>query len=181
MNQNVQNPLLKQVEAGIEKQVPTDIREAYDRIVVAGMKIMFDEKSHGNMQLVKDPQAKNDIVGSVSKGIAGLMYIMHEQSRGPNGGEPTMPLEPAVLASITLMTKSLDFAERGLGVRIDRQILADCTEATAEQVLRKFNISQEQVEEVVARTQAGEQLVPPKSGQPQPQPTRTRAPGLVGE
>ena len=157
-NSGGSNPLLSKVEQGIEGQIKPDMKNAFDRIVVAGMKVMFDEQTHNMMveQLNAD-----DIVGSVAEGITKLMGILYKESK------EKMPIPAAIPASIVLMTKALDFAERTMGVQLTPDLVAEVTQATTESVLQAFGITKEMVAQIVQQSQQGKG---PGQSQAQPQP-----------
>ena len=140
------NQILTKIEQGVEGQVKPDTKNAFDRIVVAGMKVMFDESTHKMMTEQLNP---DDIVGSVPKGIATLMKILYMESK------QKMPIPAAIPASIVLMTKALDFAERTMGVQLTPDLVAEVTQATGEAVLTAFGITKEMVEQVVQQSQQG--------------------------
>src|SRR4030067_1101253 len=142
------NPLLAKTEQGIEATIPPEMKGAYERIVIAGLKVMFDEKTHKMM--LDQLKSSDDIVKNVAEGIAGLMAILYRESK------EKMPIPAAIPASFVLMTKALDFAERTMGVEITPDFLAQATQATAEAVLEKLGISKEMVAEAVQGSQNGE-------------------------
>ena len=162
--------LVQQAESAFEENIPQKERADYDRTVLAGMKLMNDENTHANMQLVKNPNARNDIPKTVSTGIAGLVYILYTES-GKSTGTPTMRPETGVLAGLCLMFKALDMAERGLGIEITNDILSATTEKTSEEILKKFGVTQEDMQKAVAQSESGatqnQQQPPPQGDQPQ--------------
>lgn len=168
------NPLLQKTEAGIEAKIQPENKQAYMRIITAGLKVMFDQKTH--QMMLDQLKASDDIVKNVAEGIAGLMAILYKESK------EKMPLQAAIPASIVLMTKALDFVERTMGVEITPDLLAQCTQATSEAVLTKFGITPDMVKEAVAKSQRGELpgAEQPAGGQPaQPAATDKPTGGLM--
>ena len=142
------NQILEKIEQGITEKVTPGNKSTYLRTVIAGEKIMFDEKTHANMELVKNPNARADPVTTISSGIAGLMWAMYMQS------QKKMPIEVLVLAGVTLMTKAFDFAERGLEIPIDNAMIAATTKKLAENLFTKLGISPDQLAQQIAKGKA---------------------------
>lgn len=142
------NPILEQIEQQITAKVKPENKNAFDRTVLAGEKIMFDPKTHAHMEMVKNPEAMKDPVTTISNGVAGLMWIMYMQSH------QKMPLEVLILAGTVLMTKAFDFAERGLSVPIDNAMIAATTKKLAENLFTKLGISPEQLAQQISKGKA---------------------------
>lgn len=142
------NPILEKIEQGITEKVTPENKSAYMRTIIAGEKIMFDEKTHANMELVKNPNSRTDPVTTISSGIAGLMWMMYMQS------QKKMPAEVLILAGVTLMTKAFDFAERGLGIMIDNKMIADATKKLAENLFVKLGINPDQLTQQIMKGKA---------------------------
>lgn len=139
------NPILVKVEQGISEKVTSENRDAYDKAIIAGMKILFNEKSHPHMELIKNPESRKDPVNTISSGVAGLMWIMYMQSK------KTMPIEVLIMTGVILMTKAMDFAERGLGIQITNEIVAATTKKLAENLFVKLGITPEQLNEAIMK------------------------------
>lgn len=142
------DPILKQIEAGVESRVPPQLSSMYKSIVVAGMAVMFSKKTHNLMQ--KRLQSSNDIVGNVSTGISNLIAGIS------NEVIPKMPapakaafIPAAVLASTTLMCQMLNYWEKTGGQTVTPQIAEGCVQATTRAVLQKFGIGQQQIQQAV--------------------------------
>ena len=60
-------------------KLPADLQEAYDRVVIAGQKIIFDEKTN---KLVLDAIKGEGSLGiRLGKGIATLMLLLYRESQ----------------------------------------------------------------------------------------------------
>lgn len=139
------NPILEKIIAGIEEHVKPESKKAYDNTVLAGKKILFDPKTHSHMQLIANPESRKDPVGTISSGIAGLMWIMYRESNS------TMKPDVMIMAGITLMCDVMDFAERGLGIQIDNQMVSATTKALTDQMSIKLKITPEQAHEAIMK------------------------------
>jgi hypothetical protein len=157
---------LKKIEAEITAKVQEHAPQnfaAFKKAVLAGDKIMFDPKTHQNMELVKNPATRSDPVNTIAKGVSGLMWLMYQQSR------QTMDLQVMITAGIVLMTHAIDFAERGLGIQFDGKMIGDATQTLAYLIMKRLGISPEQLGEAIQKG-AGE-IKQQQGGQQPQQPT----------
>jgi hypothetical protein len=85
-------------------KVPAELQEAYEKVVVAGMKIMYSKESHRVMlEEIKRPGPMGERLG---KGITGLMLLMIKESNN------TMPPAVVIPAGIKLMMEAVDFLRK---------------------------------------------------------------------
>ncbi len=142
------NPILVKIVNGIAEHVKPESKKAFDNAVIAGKKILFDPKTHSHMQLISNPESRKDPVGTISSGVAGLVWIMYRESRN------TMIPEVMIMAGITLMCDVMDFAERGLGIQISNDMVAATTKALTDNLFKKLNITQDQLHEAILKGKA---------------------------
>ena len=158
---SLKDPILQKIERGIEAKVPPEMKKDYLAVVVAGMRIMYSEET---AHLIDDQlKSSTDIVKNVSEGIAKLIGMISNESKG------SMSQPAAALASISLMAQALDYAERKYGTTITPEIAAACTKATATAVLGVFNIGQDQVDQQIAKGRSGAPQEQAQPSQPQTQ------------
>lgn len=143
--EQLEDPILERAERALEAKVQPEMMDAYKRIVVAGMKVMFDQATHAMM--VKALHSNPDIVKAISEGIAALMAILYRESKN------TMPMSPAMFAMVTLMLHALDYAEKTMGAKVTPELVAQCTQAASEAVLRKFGVKPQDVNSMLQKTQ----------------------------
>jgi len=141
------NPILKKF-VDIDDQTVTDpaSKDQYDRIVIAGKKVMFDPATHDKISWMQNP---TDLAALVT-GVSDLIVILGEK------GEGMMP-EPAAAAARTLVMEALDFAERAQGAEITQE-MADTAVMAIEE---KLNEEEPPVEQPTSQP----------SNQPTAQPT----------
>lgn len=147
-DQQLDSPILKQIEAGIEAKVPPELRKAYLQAVVAGMELMFNEKT--SKFIDERLQESDDIVGNVSKGIADLMILLYNESK------QTMEIPAAMLAALTLMCQALDYAEQKFGTKITSEIAAACAKATTLATMQKFGITPDKLQQAAVERDQGQ-------------------------
>ena len=148
------NPILEKLVDGVDQIVsePSD-KEQYERIVLAGKKVLFDEKTHDKISWLREPADLSVLV----TGVSDLIAILSEKSNG------TMNPDPAKGAAVTLVADVLDFTERAQGVPVTQEI----ADAAVLAINEKMSEGEQPVEQPV------EQQSPAQPQPPQPQ-------GLIG-
>lgn len=123
-------------------KIPPQLKEAYLRIVSAGMKVMFSDKTSGMM--VQQLKSSPDMVKNLSEGIAGLMAILFKQSKN-------MPQNLILPAALELLTHAMDFVAKTKMAQLTPKQIGDATQATVYAVLAKFGITQTQADQMLAQ------------------------------
>ena len=150
------NPALQKYEAGIEENVKPEDKEAYDRIVTAGIKVITSDEFHQQLVDTLSVSAE-ELPDKIADGVARLISMLHVSSKGK------MPVGPTIAAAYTLMVKAMDFAERALGAEITDDIIAETALKTISVVAPTLGISKESLQEAMQGQQ-------PESAPPQPAP-----------
>jgi len=99
-----------EIRQGLRENVPPPMREAYDKVVTAGMKIMFDKSTHH--LLVEQMGAEGEVPDKIAEGVAALMAMMLKNSKG------AFPQQLIIPAGIELMLHAADFIAQGGGETI---------------------------------------------------------------
>lgn len=122
-------------------QMPPELQEAYDRVVLAGMKIMFSKDSHKLM--LKELQKPGPVGQKLGQGIAGLMLILVKESNNS--------IPPAVLipAGIQLMMQAVDFMRQTGMEKVTNQDIGDGMELMIMTLMEKFGASPEKVQQML--------------------------------
>ncbi|MBT9174203.1 MAG: hypothetical protein DDT21_02614 [Syntrophomonadaceae bacterium] len=123
----MENQTIIKAEAAIDAKVNPADKEAYNRIVLAGMKVMFSKETH--QLLIQGVKEAGDPVAFVTKGIVSLMGILFKESRA------TMPIGPMIYAGQSLLMEALDFMEQTGLVKINNEIIATATQDYLEQMM----------------------------------------------
>jgi hypothetical protein len=84
--------------------LPPQLKDAYERVVLAGMKIMFDPSTH--QMAMKTLAGDGPIDERLAKGIAALMGTLIKESNG------TMPPPVVIPAGIELIAAAGDFLKK---------------------------------------------------------------------
>lgn len=141
----MQNPMIVKAEAAIDAKVSKTDKSAYDKIVLAGMKVMFSKETHG--PLMQGLQESEDKLKTAIEGVIGLLGILYKESRN------TMPVGPMILAGQSLMMEALDFMEQGGMVEVTPDMLAQATQSYIETLLPKLGVTPDRMQALMSQTQ----------------------------
>jgi hypothetical protein len=139
------NQMLIDIQRNIESKVSPENKQRYDKTVLAAETLMFDPKTHQNMELVKNPDSQQNLVETVSKGVSGLMWLLYQQSK------KSLPAEVLVFAGTTTICKVLDFAERGLKLPVTPEIISQTTKRTTDKLFEQMGITPEQLKAAITQ------------------------------
>ncbi len=136
------NPVLQQMESGIEAKLTPANRADYMKIVVAGMKIALANGPNGFMaRLRKMP----DPIAACAKGAVALVLIMRKESKG------VMPMQAGIPAGVSLMLHGLDFIDRSGIVKIGQNEAARATTIFTNQLFHRLGITPAMLHSATAR------------------------------
>lgn len=139
------NEMIIKAEAAIDAKVPAADKAAYDKIVLAGMKVMFeDDQMHAQLLqgLKEAPEVK-----TVVDGIIGILGVLFQESRN------TMPPGPMILAGQSLMMEALDFMEEGGMIEVTPDVLGEATQLYIETLLPKLGMTPEKMQAIMSKAQ----------------------------
>jgi hypothetical protein len=172
------NPILQQIEDNISKNVLPDDRKAFEHSVEAGKHILFDPQSHQNMELIKNPKSRENPAETISTGIVGLGWVMYEHS------DRTLPPGGLICACIILICEVLDFSERGLGIEITNELVAQTTKLFMEKMFKKLGVQPEQLQQAImkGKGEIQQHLAGQQGGEPsQTPPGQTKPQGMLAQ
>lgn len=179
-SESLNDPILKQIEQGIEEKIPPEMKDKYLAIVVSGMQIMFSKETSALLDKTLDMQG--DMVSNLSQGIAKLMVLIYNESKkgSPQGDENSgMDVRMAVPAAISLLCQALDYAEHAKGVKVTPEMAAAATKQTMLATLKMFGISSDQISKTIQAGQQGGGAQPDQSSDPNAAP-QGAAPPMMG-
>jgi hypothetical protein len=139
------NQLIQQAKAKIDQAVKPDQQDAYQRIVAAGMKVMYSREM--NQQLLAGLNDAPDRLTATADGIIGILGLLFKQSRN------TMPVAPMIMAGQALLLDALDFLEQAQMVEVTSDSLAKCTQHYLDTLLPKLGMTPERMQTVLNSTQ----------------------------
>lgn len=163
--QDVKDPILVKLRAGVESKLDPSLKEGYQRIVVAGMKLLFSPQTqHLMVDALTQARQSGNVPAGVIQGVTRLMTQLVNESKGK------LSVPAAFPAAITLMTYILEFATTALKVPIDNNMVAGMTHGVTMGLLKLFKIDQAKLAQGIdyARQQVkgGAPSVTPSSGPP---------------
>ena len=115
--------------------------DAYDRVLTAGMKMLYSADSSQMMQqIIMDEEIP--IANKLGEGIANLLVMMDNQGNG------TIPKEVLVPVGVALMFEAADYLFE-VGIEFTEEDLGDGLELLIRAVLIGYNIDPSKLDDVV--------------------------------
>ena len=116
-----------------EKMVmPDDLKKVYERVVVAGKKIMYSPQTHELM--LKQLKSEGAIEKRLGEGIGGLMVLLFKQS---NSNLPPTVLIPA---GTELLSDAVDYLNESGEESVTDEQMADALLVMVGYLLTKFGV-----------------------------------------
>ena len=109
-------------------QMPAHLQNAFDRVIAAGMTLMYGKKTHALMMQGLDTKPTGQLLG---EGVVGLMGILTEQSNN------TIPPQVIIPAGIYLIAEAADFFERSGALAVSSADIAEATQIYIYMVIQK--------------------------------------------
>jgi hypothetical protein len=139
---DIKNPMLQQAAQAVEAKVPPDLKNTYQRIILAGEKFMYSPKTHEMM--MKQMSGPNP-AEAAGEGIAKLFAILMKESKG------TLRMEAAIPAMTVLLCDGLDFLEQAGRIKVDEQLLAAATEEMGSDILQMLGMTPDKLQQMMAQ------------------------------
>ncbi len=133
MSATAMNPLLQQAEVKVEAAVKPEMKNAYNRIVAAGMKAAYDKTSHASM--MQSLANSKDPIHDVAVGAVGLMMILYKESHN------TMPPAAMPQAGMTLLLNGLDYLEKIGKIKVDAGMIDQATKIFLGTIMPKLGLT----------------------------------------
>jgi|TARA_R110000868_G_scaffold146174_1_gene366901 hypothetical protein len=111
-------------------KMPPELQNAYERVVLAGMKIMFSEKT--NQLVMKQMQGEGPVSERLGIGIAGLLATLFKESN------KTMPPAVIIPAGVYLLAQAADFLKQSQIENIDDKAIGDAMQIFVETTIKMF-------------------------------------------
>lgn len=119
MAHSIKNALLIRMKDSVEQKLPDQLKEPVERIVLAGMKLLYSPETHQQIiqpiyEAVKGNGFKPEQIGT---GMLNLLSTISQAAQGK------MPVEAAFPAGVILLCYVLDDLERTKGLTITQDLL----------------------------------------------------------
>tara|TARA_R110000868_G_scaffold99049_2_gene272760 strand:- start:870 stop:1370 length:501 start_codon:yes stop_codon:yes gene_type:complete len=121
--------------------VPPELQEAYERVVIAGMKVMYSKESHRMM--LKELQKEGPLDQRLGQGVAGLMLLLFKESN------ETMPPEVIIPAGVQLLMEAVDFMRNTKLANPTNGDIGNGMQIMITIILEKFGVSPDQMEQML--------------------------------
>ena len=121
--------------------VPPKLQEAYERVVIAGMKVMYSKESHRLM--LKELQKEGPLDQRLGKGIAGLILLLFKESNA------TMPPEVIIPAGVKLLMEAVDFMRNTKLANPTNGDIGNGIQIMIAIVLEKFGVAPDKMEQML--------------------------------
>jgi hypothetical protein len=124
-------------------KMPPELQKAYDKVVIAGMKVMFSKETHRIM--LKELQRGGPLADRLGKGIAGLMLLLFNESN------KTMPPAVIIPAGMELMMQAVDFLRKSGLEKVTNQDIGDGMEQMISIIAQKFGASPDSLQKALSQ------------------------------
>lgn len=134
-----QQPEMELSADGVQSQmqIPPEMQQAYERIVLAGLKFMFDPQTH-EMALAEIEKGEGPIEQRVALGIVGLMGMLIQQSNS------TLPPQLILPSAVTLYMHAMDFMAKS-GEPVGKEQVGSGMATMLQELLKNLGIPAEQM------------------------------------
>ena len=122
-------------------KMPAELQEAYDRVVLAGMKVMFSKES--NQLLMQEIQDEGPVPQRLGQGVAGLMLLLFKESN------ETIPPQVIIPAGTELMMQVVDFLKKAELIKVSDQDVGAAMEVMISAILQAFGVDPMQMQQVL--------------------------------
>lgn len=123
--------------------LPDDLKEAYDRVVLAGMKVMFSDETHEAATAML--QGDGPVSQRLGEAITRLMGTLYEQSNG------TMPPPVLIPAATELLVAAGDYLKKAGIEPVTDQDIGEAMNVMIETLLAKFGADPAEMQELFAQ------------------------------
>lgn len=128
----MKNKLLQDATAGVSGQIAPEFRQAYDKIVDAGMQVAMNKGLQGMLGGI---EKRGDPIRDAAQGAVNLVFMLRMKATGQ------MPEQAMVPASYTLMLQALAFIEEAGIATIGEAELTRATHVWTNTIFARANIS----------------------------------------
>lgn len=136
LNQNMARPDAKSEispeQVRKDMKLPPELQQAYERVVVAGMKMMFSKET--NKYMLKQLEGEGTMAEKLGGGIAELMIALFLESN------KTMPPQVIIPAGTELLVQAADFINKSDLAEVTNRDVGDGIQMMMSLIFRQFGI-----------------------------------------
>ena len=149
----MKNAIAEKVKIAVESKVEPAFKKAFDKIIIAGMKVMHSPETRDMTE--KQMMAEGDPIENAAEGVAKLLILLFAESKN------TMSMKAGIPAAQVLLLEGMeDMEELGL-LEVNNQTISDATEKMMAYILQLLGIDKSKMGEYM---KAGSQVA--KEGAP---------------
>lgn len=163
LNQNMARPDAKSEispeQVRKDMKMPPELQEAYERVVVAGMKMMFSKET--NKYMLKQIEGPGSMAEKLGNGIAELMIALFLESN------KTMPPQVIIPAGTELLVQAADFINKSELAEVTNKDVGDGIQLMMSLVFRQFGIDPDKLFQKIGQFDPSqtEQIIQQQQGQ----------------
>lgn len=144
-----------------QMKIPQELQTAYDKIIKAGLKVMFDPTTRAETMAFMNESGGDP--EKLATGVMSVVVSLYQQSN------ETLPPNLIIPAGVELMVHASDVAKEA-GMEISKEMLAEAMSSMVMQTLQKFGATPEQMQKLMGGMDSGEATPAQSGGQPMQQP-----------
>lgn len=146
-------PIIEDAKA----KIPAEQRPMFDKIVLSGMRIMFDPQS----KHMTDEMLEKDgpLATRLSEGIITLIYLLYERSN------KTLPPQLIVPATLVLTLEAFRYVQESKDPEATKEVLGEAVADAVQGVMDRFGATQDKLPALLKAQQGGQ-----PGAAPQPEP-----------
>lgn len=162
-----------EIRAQLRNNIPPDMREGYDKLVTAGMKFMFDPKTH--KYLLEAMQGEGEPAQKLGNGVAELLGFLLSQAKG------AIPQHLLIPVGIELVLHAAEFAQQTGALKLDANTLGDAIQVMVFALFKKAGYGEEKTMAMIgAMEKQSGNPAPGEAQEEQPQQQAAPTTGLIG-
>lgn len=154
------NPALDTIARNAEAQVPEKLRHQFLTVMTVGGKLMWSEQMSQERaefdELIR--QSGVDVPQVVVHTVLKILSIIQQESRRKE------PLEAVGLAAPIFMAHILQYVESRHGIPVTKEMIDETGTMLQVNVLRMYQVSEEQIQELFRQQSQGSMSSAPQSG-----------------
>lgn len=127
-------------------KMPAELQEAYERVVLAGMKLLFSKETNkAAVNLLQNQDG--DLAERLGKSIAGLLAELYRKSN------QSMPPQVIIPAGVELLMQAADFIRKSKLEPINNKTIGDAMDVMVTTVLQMFKLDPGKIVQFVDQKQ----------------------------
>lgn len=143
--------------SNVVSALPENLKEPFERVVLAGMKVMFSEQMQDDIQQAL--AGEKPMFQKLAESVTGLMGLLYKQSKG-------MPKEVIIPAAIELLHEAAAYVtESGMG-KVSPEELKQSIQYLVVLMLHGQGANAQQITQAMTGAQPGQPEQPAQPAQP---------------